>query len=903
MKQAKLYGVCTDALMVWTDEPDAFATLGKFRHSYKDKPARLLSIAQQRELFEHLEDINADESLYHYRDIARYIEDCVAQGYVVPQRTSLDSMLDGISYHWIWALPTPAFQHATSHNMPGIEEFVKQYTDGYVREQIKDIVPTEGSHPVIQDLYEYSDDIQPYNNVNKAFETWNKNITRVDASYEFVLRLQEPKEEDEWLIECVVRDKNSELHSISENIGDKGILAAGVTGLKQLQKTYRAASDWHSSTDGFSFYCTLKDVEHFVTFGVPALREAGLIVMLPREWVKLTPHMKVNVHTEFEATPYKNLGIEHMANFTWEVALGDMKLTQKEIQEIVRQKSSLVNVRNQWVQLDEKSMKAAAKYIRNNKNQHLSLGEALRSIQGVKDLELLEPEIKADGWIADFLKGTLNERIKRIPQPKTLNAELRHYQRDGLDWLAFMSSLSLGVILADDMGLGKTIQLIALILHEKPRKLGPNLIVCPMSVVGNWESELKKFAPSLSVYVHHGTSRHNNEEFKQAAAAHDIVLTTYSLMARDSETLRTVNWNRVTLDEAQYIKNHTTSQARAARSLKARHRVALTGTPVENKLTELRSIMDFVNPGMFGAKKEFQEQFAKPIERHADQEVLNKLKRFIEPFVLRRAKTDRSIVPELPQKQEITVRTNLTVEQAGLYQATVQDMLTRIDALPAIERKALVLTTLMRLKQICNHPAHFLSDNSAFALKDGSHRSGKVECVEDLVDTIMSEGHKVILFTQYTEFGHLLQPYLEQRFKTKVPFLHGGISKKKRDQMVAEFQKNTQSSPQIMLLSLRAGGIGLNLTAANHVIHIDRWWNPAVENQATDRAFRIGQSKDVQVYKLLTVGTVEERIEQIINSKKDLADMVVSTSQGWITELDTKALRDLFALDLAGVSE
>jgi SNF2 family DNA or RNA helicase len=495
------------------------------------------------------------------------------------------------------------------------------------------------------------------------------------------------------------------------------------------------------------------------------------------------------------------------------------------------------------------------------------------------------------------LSGDAAQRLPELPDPPGLRAVLRPYQRRGLTWLATMSELGLGAVLADDMGLGKTLQLIALLLHEKPRDPGPTLLVCPMSVVGNWAAEAARFAPELRVHVQHGTGRPRAAEFARVAAEHDLVVTTYGLLVRDVTDLANAAWHRIALDEAQYVKNANTRQARAVRAIPARHRVALTGTPVENRLEDLRAVLDATNPGLLGSAASFRDSFAVPIEKLGHEEPARRLAVVTRPFLLRRVKTDPTVAGDLPEKIEMTVRANLTPEQAALYRRVVDELVRRLadeDADPGgMSRRGLILATLTRLKQICNHPAHYLGDSSG-VLHRGRHRSGKLELLDDIVTSARSEGEKVLCFTQFAEFGHMLGPHLSERTGEPVPFLHGGVSRRGRDQMVAEFSE--PEGPGVMLLSLKAGGTGLNLTAANHVVHVDRWWNPAVEDQATDRAYRIDQHRQVQVRKLVSVGTVEERVDAIITRKRDLADSVVGSGEGWITELDGDALRELISL-------
>lgn len=461
--------------------------------------------------------------------------------------------------------------------------------------------------------------------------------------------------------------------------------------------------------------------------------------------------------------------------------------------------------------------------------------------------------------------------------------------------MAFLQSLGLGGVLADDMGLGKTVQLLALLAGD-PADAGPTLLVCPMSLVGNWQREAARFTPGLRVHVHHGAERARGAAFDTAVRDADLVLTTYSVAARDAVDLAGIDWRRVVIDEAQAIKNAATRQAEAVRALPARHRIAVTGTPVENRLADLWSIMQFANPGLLGPAATFRKKYAEPIERHGDAEAAERLRRITGPFVLRRLKTDSSIISDLPEKLEMEVLCNLTAEQASLYRAIVDDMLARIESSDGIERRGLVLAAMTRLKQVCNHPAQLLRDGSAL---DG--RSGKLARLEEILDEVLAAGERALLFTQYAEFGGMLRGHLSARFGREVLFLHGGVGKADRDAMVTRFQ--APQGPAIFVLSLKAGGTGLTLTEANHVVHVDRWWNPAVEDQATDRAFRIGQRRRVQVRKFVCAGTVEEKVAALIADKRSLAASVVGTGEQWVTELSTTQLRELFTLEAGAVVE
>jgi SNF2 family DNA or RNA helicase len=511
--------------------------------------------------------------------------------------------------------------------------------------------------------------------------------------------------------------------------------------------------------------------------------------------------------------------------------------------------------------------------------------------------------VEAEGWLGDLLAPGTEQRLVPVPAPRDFEGSLRPYQERGVAWLAFLESAGLGGLLADDMGLGKTVQLLALISHdleqaEPGTEFEPTLLVCPTSLVGNWQREAAKFTPRLRIHVHHGKERPQGQEFRDAVAGSDLVITTYSLLARDSAQLRALPWRRAVLDEAQAVKNAATQAAIAARGLKAPRRIAVTGTPVENRLADLWSLMEFANPKLLGSATDFKQRFALPIERHDDEAAGERLRALTQPFMLRRVKTDRSVITDLPEKFEQDVVCSLTAEQAALYQNVVSDMLRRIYGAEGIERRGLVIATMTKLKQVCNHPAQYLRDGSRIA-----GRSGKLARLEETLEEVLAAGEKTLLFTQYAEFGEMLRTHLTARFGREVMFLHGGTGRTERDDMVARFQAEDRSGPPIFVLSLKAGGTGLTLTAATQVIHVDRWWNPAVEDQATDRAFRIGQSRTVQVRKFVTAGTLEEKIAEMIQGKRGLAASIVGTGEGWLTELSTSQLRELFTLDDGAVAE
>ncbi|MFD0821683.1 DEAD/DEAH box helicase, partial [Micromonospora zhanjiangensis] len=590
-----------------------------------------------------------------------------------------------------------------------------------------------------------------------------------------------------------------------------------------------------------------------------------------------------------------SLGLDSLVDYRWELALGDQPLTEDELTELARLKSPLVRLRGQWVELDPKRLAAGLKLLRTG--GEMTVGDLLRlGLTTEDDSETLPVlAVTAEGALGDLLAGRAEQHLAPIDEPAGFRGTLRPYQKRGLAWLTFLQSLGLGGILADDMGLGKTITVLSLFVGDESEG-APTLLVCPMSLVGNWEREAAKFAPGLRVHVHHGAERARGAAFEAAVREADLVVTTYSVAARDAAALAGIGWHRIVVDEAQAIKNAATRQAEAVRSLPARHRIAITGTPVENRLADLWSIMEFANPGLLGAASAFKKRYAEPIERHGDADAAARLRRITGPFVLRRLKTDSSIISDLPEKLEMEVLCNLTAEQASLYRAVVDDMMTRIESSDGIERRGLVLATMTKLKQVCNHPAQLLRDASALP-----GRSGKLARLEEILDEVLAAGEKALLFTQYAEFGGMLRAHLSARTGREVLFLHGGVGKAGRDDLVARFQ--SPGGPALFVLSLKAGGTGLTLTAANHVVHVDRWWNPAVEDQATDRAYRIGQRRAVQVRKFVCAGTVEEKVAALIAEKRTLAERIVGTGEQWLTELSTGQLRQLFALEAGAVVE
>ncbi len=636
----------------------------------------------------------------------------------------------------------------------------------------------------------------------------------------------------------------------------------------------------------------------FIREAALLLQSSGFGVLLPGLSTKLGVRVKLRPATPKKAPKggVASLTLERAIQFDWELALGDQPLSHAEFEKLAELKVPLVQIRGQWVEVRPEQLQQALDFL--NKRQmdgELALAEALKLALAPEPAAGLPiVQVETEGWLGDMLGQMANQaKLRSLAPPPGFIGTLRHYQVTGFSWLAFLRQFGLGACLADDMGLGKTPQTIAYLLQQRGQRAGnghkPALVVCPTSVVSNWAHEVARFAPQMRVLVHQGAAR-EKDEFVRQAAKHDLVVTSYALLHRDAARLKDVAWDTVILDEAQNIKNPDTKQAQAARGLNAEHRLALTGTPIENRLSELWSIFQFLNAGYLGSQSAFQANFARPIERLQDAEASARLKRLVAPFILRRLKTDPSVITDLPAKNEMKVFCNLTREQATLYQAVVKDSLQQIAEAEGVQRRGLVLATLMKLKQVCNHPAQFLGDGTGLA-----DRSGKLNRLSEMLEEVRAVKERVLIFTQFAEMGGLLKNYLQAGLGDEVLFLHGGTPPKRRTEMIERFQADPHG-PLIFLLSIKAGGTGLNLTRANHVFHFDRWWNPAVENQATDRAFRIGQTRQVQVYKFVCAGTVEERIDEMIERKQSLAASIVGSSEAWITGMTTRQLRDLFAL-------
>lgn len=707
--------------------------------------------------------------------------------------------------------------------------------------------------------------------------------------------------------------------------------------LGRASRIYRKLEQALAQTEPSQLGINTRHAYEFLREIRPVLLEQGFAVEAPGWWDTPTARLgaKLRIESQDEnamklsggapgSAAKPQMGLASLVNYTWEISVGDATLTLAEFEQLAAKRVPLVRVNGRWVEIRPEDVHAAMNFIKENPGGTIRLSEAMRMAYAsdLKTTGIPVVGLEAQGWLAGFMNSeSAAKQLEMLPPPRDFHGTLRPYQARGVSWMMFQERLGFGICLADDMGLGKTVQLLALLAYEREGEVAgttdtstvaqreshhvpPTLLLVPMSVVGNWVHETKRFCPHLKVLVHHGSDRAQGDKFIEHASEADLVITTYSLAHRDRELLAKVKWGRVVLDEAQYIKNAQSKQSQAVRMFDASHRVALTGTPVENRLQELWSIMDFLNPGYLGGPNAFRTRFGLPIERYHDKHKGDQLRGLIRPFVLRRLKTDPTVVSDLPSKLESREFSHLTTEQASLYESCVKRMLAEVDAAEGIQRRGLVLSSLIKLKQICNHPAQALKEIDSAPMKAADPaRSGKCTRLLEMLDEVLAEGDQSLVFTQFRQMGRLLEIMIRQRFGREVLFIHGGVPQAQRTLMVEQFQRADGSYP-VLLLSLRAGGVGLNLTAATHVFHFDRWWNPAVENQATDRAFRIGQKRNVIVHKFVCQGTVEERIDKLIEDKMRIATDLVGDGGGaekLLTDMSSDELLDFVRLDVGTV--
>lgn len=770
----------------------------------------------------------------------------------------------------------------------------------------------------------------------KQWQTWRDRIVRTQTDPPFYLyfHLQDPpKPEDSWQLQFQVAPKNDpslklflvdywcmrpkQQSQVRKQMGgefEQNLLM----NLGYAARIYPPLWQGLETDQPMGIALNLDAAFNFLKESAWVLEDAGYKVIVPAWW---TPKGRQRAKVRLKAKG-KSLGgndksksylsFENLVEYQYELAIAGEQVTEQEWNQLVNAKTPLVKFRGQWMELDQDKMKHMLEFwkTQQHENPELSLMDFLKLTVGGGD-EDVEIECNRQDALSDMLTKLHDKgQLQPVDDPETFHGKLREYQKRGVSWLQYLEKIGLNGCLADDMGLGKTVQVIARLVQEREQlqqqqrkrngaKIPPTLLIAPTSVIGNWFHEIQKFAPQITAAVHHGSNRDKDAKaFKKACRDHDIIITSFALARKDANLFNSIEWHRIVLDEAQNIKNPKAALTKAILKFSANHRLALTGTPIENRLLDLWSIFNFLNPGYLGTESQFRKGFEVPIQKNNDPRQSVTLKKLVEPFILRRVKTDQSIIKDLPDKVEQKLFCNLTKEQASLYEAVVKDVEEQLQEAEGIQRKGLILGTLTKLKQVCNHPMQFLQDGSEFT----KERSHKLTRLTEMIEEVMAEGESLLIFTQFTELGAALEKYLRQSCYYNTYYLHGGIIRKKREAMITEFQ-NPETEPSVFVLSLKAGGVGITLTKANHVFHFDRWWNPSVEDQATDRAFRIGQKKNVFVHKFVAIGTMEERIDEMIEDKKKLAGAIVGADESWLTELDNDAFRELIALNKSAIME
>jgi hypothetical protein len=753
----------------------------------------------------------------------------------------------------------------------------------------------------------------------QAIEQWAAPLcpqpAQVQGLIGLQLRLKAPDEGESWSLECLLSEEHQEERPSEPVVARTLERARGLCDV--------LAPLWVLPS---SLRLSAGDVISLVKAS-ESLAAQGFELDIPQELEEVAPIRSRAVVSAPEVESSGLLSVGALCQCHFEVGVAGEWLDEEELSALTSAKAPLVRVRGRWRRLGEGALERALGLISSGE-QEVGVLHALRLAQGLDEASGQEAEEGKpddtegepdadDGTTPDgedvisepprvseslrrLLSGTLAGSIQEAPTPATFRGELRSYQGFGLGWLQYMEERGFGACLADDMGLGKTIECLALLTAEREHtaraERGVTLLVVPFSAVSNWEEESEHFCPELAVHVHHGARRGAGGSLDKVLAGADVCLTTYHLLVRDLEELRAHEWHRLVLDEVQALKNDYTQAAQAAATIRARSRVALSGTPVENRLAELWSVMHLLNPGLLGSRQDFGREFVKPIEREEDQEAADRLSALVAPFILRRTKADPEIRRQLPAKIERTRACPLSADQAAMYTACVQEMLAEIERARPKDRRGLIFKAITQLKLICNHPLAFAEDGGPI-----KGRSGKLAELERIASDALAVGEKTLCFTQYPSFARRIAPYLSEQLGCEVDLFDGSLSATKRRALRTHFQEDEELG--LLLVSYGAGGTALNLTAANHVVLFDRWWNPAVESQAADRAYRIGQRRDVYLHRLMCAGTIEERIEMMLERKKMLSDLVISSLGADIVSLDNKALSEMLSLTSRALSE
>lgn len=766
----------------------------------------------------------------------------------------------------------------------------------------------------------------------KVLEDWRSPVTGgVHGTIRLGFRIADPRNPDSpnpmWRLTPVIVGGERAI-----NLSEKNLAVLSAAEKNQLLVSLGQASvlcpllanDEVSLADAVPLDAS--EVNIFLCDTAPLLKAAGYGVFAPAWWTPARrstaagggEYDNTRLRIRASASRFTSQGsgffsLDTLVDVKWELVLGDLKLTKEDVQKILSSGKPLVRWNSRWVYADRVRLtNALAKLDELNAGPvsvrslvHMSAGNAIAS-EGNIEIDISGIEKRGDfaTLVAQLRKDI---KLEEAEPPPGFSGTLRKYQLRGLSWLSFLSKWGFGACLADDMGLGKTIEAISLFLHLRANgDSAPVLVVCPMSIMTKWQREISKFAPGLKTWIFHGHDRPKGSRFARKVSEVDVVITSYQLLCMDFASVGDLHWGVAVLDEAQNIKNPDTRKSRLARKLSAKWHLAMTGTPVENSLGDLWAIMDFLNPGLLGGRSRFNEVFLHPIQMGTDPGARDTLRKITGPFILRRLKTDPEIVADMPPRIEEKVYCQLSKEQAELYSAELKDLSKLLSSASGATRRGNVLGLLTRLKQICNHPEHYFSHDAAEnempdAKAISAERSGKLRRFDEILDDVLAAGECALVFTQYAVMGKMLQSHLRARLGYEVPFLHGGVSMRGRDEMVARFQR--PDGPPVFILSIKAGGTGLDLTRANHVFHFDRWWNPAVENQATDRAHRIGQKKSVFIHTLICDGTLESRIDDLITGKRELARQIIGSGDSWLSKLSDEKLKEILSLSTSAVEE
>ncbi|MEG9296061.1 DEAD/DEAH box helicase [Mangrovibacillus sp. Mu-81] len=874
---------------------------------------QLLTLLAQ-EHFSGMVDWDWDETGQACNAIAPVIYEAIEAGRWLPRFQEWQE--SGLQFHIpdeVWKNFNEEFWQQDLPDGPSLSTLTQQWFEGSLNEAMaaggseamKRIQKLKESTLTSEELHAYFDE--------KRWSEWISGEEDEELPFSVGLRISEPLDEDEtWQLETILRDRKKEKRVIS--LAEDTVPTSWKRYLPQVREEQERwlkmmpilRNQDGSLTDSLSE----QDAWDFLSVLSVKLIDLDIEILLPSWWEAMKDaQVLVKAKLKNTDTSYRPsfVGLNAMLDFDWRLSMNGVNLSEEDFNKLVDDQRRLVKIRGQWMKLDPAMIRRIQQMMTKAKQEGISIQDMLEQELVPRDEEddAVEPDDEYDPYTYARIQLELNRSLKKlvsqltnvssiplVETPEDFHGELRPYQQLGMSWMLFLRKFGFGACLADDMGLGKTVQLITYLLHvkttEKPET--PALIIAPTSVLGNWQRELKKFAPDLKVHLHYGPSRAKEEKFSERTADMDIVLTSYGLSHIDFEELSLVDWSSISLDEAQNIKNANTKQSRAIRKLTGKHHIALTGTPMENRLSELWSIFDFLNHGYLGGFTQYQKNYIAPIEKDESQEKVRELQAKIKPFLLRRTKKDPEVELNLPEKIEQKEYCSLTAEQAALYEQLVQETLSKIETLSGFERKGLILQMLNQLKQLCNHPALYLKEPDPKMILT---RSEKMQKLKDIVETALESGEAVLIFTQYISMGEMIQEVIKEEFAVDVPFLNGSMAKGKRDELVERFQNGDFP---VFLLSLKAGGTGLNLTAANHVIHYDRWWNPAVENQATDRAYRIGQQRFVHVHKMVASGTLEEKIDAMLEKKQALNDEIIRSDQ-WVTELSDQDLQSLLVLE------